>query len=42
LAIIFFFLVVYDLLTGTVFKCRYVQNDYWTMTRITKTALQRI
>jgi heme/copper-type cytochrome/quinol oxidase subunit 1 len=42
LAIVFFFLVVYDLLTGTVFKCRYVQNDYWTMTRITKTALQRI
>jgi len=42
LAIIFFFLVVYDLLTGTVFKCRYVQNDYWTITRITKTALQKI
>merc|ERR1711943_40928 len=28
LAIVFFFLVVYDLLTGTIFKCRYVQNDY--------------
>ena len=42
LAIVFFFIVVYDLLTGTVFKCRFVQNDYWTMTRITKIALQKI
>ena len=42
LAIVFFFIVVYDLLTGTIFKCRYVQNDYWTNTRITKTALENL
>jgi len=42
LAIGFFFFVVYDALTGSVFALRYASRDYWSETRVSKNAIVRL